>query len=193
MRFSAGSGFSGCVLIRQPWIFPLPTSELRVCLCKYCTHSNVNTERNDSQNVVRGWLTSLDNLANMDVTELLVLSCCQLWSAVMSGCSTWCNDSNSWMSKEGDCCSRQQTNDAPSRVAIVVCVLVFATLPLSGFKLFWLVTTAFLFYLTSPPVAVAVVLHVYIASLGGGFYGCVCTELFSVIFITPLVWTLNFI
>ena len=65
------------------------------------------------------------------------------------------------MSNEGDCSSCWQTNDAPLRVAIVVCVLVFATLPLSGFKLFSLVKTAFPFYLTSPPIAVAYVLHVY--------------------------------
>ena len=65
------------------------------------------------------------------------------------------------MSSEGDCSSRKQTNDAPLQVTIVVCVLVFAALPLSGFKLFWLVKIAFPFYVTSPPIAVAHVLHVY--------------------------------
>ena len=30
--------------------------------------------------------------------------------------------------------------------------------------------------------------YTYIASLCGGFYGCLCTELFSVIFITPIAW-----
>ena len=58
-----------------------------------------------------------------------------------------CSCGGSWMSNEG--------------FTIVVCVLVFAALPLSSFKLSWLVKTAFPFYFTSPPIAVAHVLHVY--------------------------------
>ena len=45
--FSSDSGFSGCLWI---WLrlFPLLTSELSACLCKYCKHNNVNAERSDS-------------------------------------------------------------------------------------------------------------------------------------------------